>query len=68
MVTFYNIIFASEHIITAVGTVNNFILTGEYQVTPHVIKYDLGSNVNYSIQSPPTKIISRFFITTYHLT
>jgi hypothetical protein len=33
-----------------------------------IYKYDLGSNVNYSIQDPPlTKIILRFFIITYLL-
>jgi hypothetical protein len=52
-VTFYNITFAiNKHIITAVGTVNNFTLAREYQVISQVIKYDLESNVNYSIQDP----------------
>jgi hypothetical protein len=41
--------------ISAVGTINNFILTGEHRVTPQVIKYDSGSNINCLIQDPPNK-------------
>jgi hypothetical protein len=67
-VTFCNITFTYGHIITAVGTINNFTLAGEQRVTPQIIMYDLGSNINYSTQNPPSQNhIKIFFITTYLL-
>jgi hypothetical protein len=65
---FHQLFFFYGRIITAVGTINNFTLAGEHQVTPQIIMYDLGFNINYSTQNPPSQnYIKIFFITTYLL-